>query len=115
MRMQDVAAHLRYLCGACAPMARAIVLPCLLSLGGCAAGPNFTHPTAPSAARYTADAPRGEEVTASDTVQHIALGREIEGNWWDLFRSDAIDKLVKQAVEHNRSLVASMATLAQAQ
>jgi NodT family efflux transporter outer membrane factor (OMF) lipoprotein len=95
-------------------MARAIVLPCVLSLGGCAAGPNFTRPTAPSAARYTGDAPRGEDVAVSDTVQHIDLGREIEGNWWDLFRSDAIDQLVKQAVERNRSLVAAKATLAQA-
>jgi len=78
-------------------------------------GPNFTRPTAPPAARYTGDTPRGEDATASDTAQHIALGREIEGNWWALFRSDAIDQLVKQAVEHNRSLAASKATLAQAQ
>lgn len=78
-------------------------------------GPNFARPTAPSAARYTADNLRAEEASASDTVQHIALGREIEGNWWTLFRSDAIDQLVKQALEHNRSLLASKATLAQAQ
>ena len=61
------------------------------------------------------DTPRGEDATASDTAQHIALGREIVGNWWALLRSDAIDQLVKQAVEHNRRLVASKATLAQAQ
>ncbi len=96
-------------------MARAIVLACILGLGGCAVGPNFTRPTAPPAARYTGDMPRGEDASASDTAQHIALGREIEGNWWALFRSDAIDQLVKQAVEHNRSLAASKATLAQAQ
>jgi hypothetical protein len=46
---------------------------------------------------------RGEDASASDTVQHIALGREIEGHWCTLFRSDAIDQLVKQAVELNRS------------
>src|SRR6266436_6944443 len=86
-----------------------------LGLGGCAVGPHFARPTAPSAAGYTGDMPRGEGAFASDTVQHIALGREIEGNWWTLFRSDAIDQLVKQAVEHNRSLAASIATLAQAQ
>ena len=39
----------------------------------------------------------------------------IEGDWWILFRSDAIDGIVKQAVEHNRTLAASTATLAQAQ
>jgi len=98
-------------------MARAIVSACVLVLGfgGCAAGPNFTRPTAPSAVRYTADTLRGEAGSANDTAQRLALGQEIEGDWWTLFRSDAIDQLVKQAVEHNRSLLASKATLAQAQ
>jgi NodT family efflux transporter outer membrane factor (OMF) lipoprotein len=113
--MQSVASDLGCLCKTSAPMTRAIVLACALSVGGCAIGPHFTRPTAPSAARYTADTLRGENAGASDTVQHIDLGREIERNWWTLFRSDAIDQLVTQAVDHNRSLVASMATLAQAQ
>jgi hypothetical protein len=49
---------------------RAIVLACVLGLGGCAVSPNFIRPTAPPAAGYTADILRGEDV-ASDTVQHI--------------------------------------------
>src|ERR1700677_979978 len=101
MMMQCVAADLGCVFRTFAPLARAIMLAGALSVGGCAAGPHFTRPTAPSAARYTGDAPRGEDVTVSDTAQHITLGREIEGNWWDLFRSDAIDQLVKQAVERN--------------
>jgi NodT family efflux transporter outer membrane factor (OMF) lipoprotein len=112
--VQGVAIDLGCFCKTCAPLARAIALACALSAGGCAAGPNFTRPTVPSAVRYTGDTPGGEGATASDTAQHIALGREIEGNWWALFRSDAIDQLVKQALAHNRSLVASKATLARA-
>src|SRR6266403_1790197 len=115
MMMQGVAADSGCFRRACAPMARAIVLACVFGLGGCAVGPNFTRPTTPPAARYTGDTLRGEDGSAGDTAQRIALGREIEGNWWTLFRSDAIDQLVKQAVEHNRSLAASIATLAQAQ
>jgi len=115
MMMQGIAVDLGRFRTPYAPTAGAIVLACVLSLGGCGVGPNFTRPTAPSADGYTGDMPRGEGATASDTAQHIALGREIEGNWWALFRSDAIDQLVKQAVEHNRSLAASKATLAQAQ
>jgi NodT family efflux transporter outer membrane factor (OMF) lipoprotein len=110
MMMWSVASDMGCLCKTCAPPARAIVLACALSLGGCAVGPNFTRPTAPSAARYTGDTP-----PASATAQHIALGGEIEGNWWALFHSDAIDQLVKQAVAHNRTLAASKATLAQAE
>jgi hypothetical protein len=72
-----------------APMARVLVLACALSVGGCAVGPNFTRPTAPSAARYTGDTLRGEDTSTNDTVQHNVLGRKIAGNWWTLFRSDA--------------------------
>jgi NodT family efflux transporter outer membrane factor (OMF) lipoprotein len=98
-----------------APTALEIVLVCALGLGGCAVGPDFTRPTAPAAARYTRDTLPTEDASANDNLQHIALGREVEGNWWTLFHSDAIDRFVKQAVEHNRSLAASVATLAQAQ
>jgi NodT family efflux transporter outer membrane factor (OMF) lipoprotein len=115
MMMWSVATDMGCLCKTRAALVRAMLLAGALSVGGCAVGPNFTRPTAPSAARYTGDTPRGEDAIASDTAQHIALGREIEGNWWALFRSDAMDQLVKQALAHNRSLVASKATLAQAQ
>jgi NodT family efflux transporter outer membrane factor (OMF) lipoprotein len=113
--MQGIAVGLGCFCKAPAPRARAFVLGCLFGFGGCTVGPDFTRPTAPAAARYTVDTPRGEDASASDGAQHIALGRDIEGNWWTLFRSDAIDQLVRQAVAHNRSLAASTATLKQAQ
>ena len=84
-----------------APTARAVALICIFGVTGCTAGPNFTRPAAPPAARYTADALGIENAAASDTAQHIDLGREVEGAWWMLFRSDIIDQLVKQAVDHN--------------
>jgi NodT family efflux transporter outer membrane factor (OMF) lipoprotein len=94
---------------------RAIVLACVLGFGGCAVGPHFTRPTPPAATRYTAATLHVEGASADDTAQHLALGREVAGDWWSLFRSDAIDQLVKQAVAHNRSLEASTATLRRAQ
>jgi NodT family efflux transporter outer membrane factor (OMF) lipoprotein len=93
----------------------ALMLSCLLSAAGCAAGPDFKRPVPPPAARYTAETLRGEGVSADGQAQHIALGQDIQGAWWTLFRSDAIDQLVTQAVDHNRTLAASVATLAQAQ
>ena len=93
----------------------AILLACALSLGACAVGPEFARPTPPAALRYTRETLRAEDASKSDSVQHVALGQEIEGNWWSLFHSDAIDRLVTQALDHNRTLAASMATLAQAQ
>ena len=115
MMLLSVATDMGRLCKTRAGLVRTILLAGALSVGGCAVGPNFTRPKAPSAARYMGDMRRGEDATASDTAQHIALGREIEGYWWSLFGSNAIDQLVKQALAHNRSLVASKATLAQAQ
>jgi NodT family efflux transporter outer membrane factor (OMF) lipoprotein len=112
--MQGIAVDLACFRKACAPMARAIALACALGLSGCAVGPDFTRPTPPSAARYTADTLRGEGGSASDTAQHFAVGREIAGDWWTLFRSEAINSIVNKAVEQNRSLEASIATLEQA-
>src|ERR1700734_2277869 len=95
--------------------AKALMVSWVLSVGGCAAGPDFTRPVPPPAARYTADPLRSEGASTDDQTQHIALGQNIQSAWWTLFRSDSIDELVKQAVDHNRTLAAAMATLAQAQ
>jgi NodT family efflux transporter outer membrane factor (OMF) lipoprotein len=93
----------------------ALMVSCVLTAGGCAAGPDFIRPVPPSATRYTPETSPGEGASADGQVQRIALGQDIEGAWWTLFRSAAIDQLVKQAVDHNRTLAASLATLAQAQ
>lgn len=94
---------------------RNCALVCFVIVGGCAVGPNFTRPVPPAAARYTPEASHEDSRATQSAAQQIALGRNIEGDWWDLFRSDAIGRIVKQAIEHNRTLAASTATLAQAQ
>src|ERR1700727_20435 len=114
--MQGVASKVKSFRRPRAAPAVAIVLAGAIGPGGGAVGPDFARPPPPAASRYTRDTLHAEEDgSTSDSVQHIALGREIEGNWWTLFHSEAIDQLVAQAVDHNRTLAASMATLAQAQ
>jgi hypothetical protein len=54
----------------------ALILSCVLSFSGCAAGPDFARPAAPTAARYTAETLRGEGASADDSVQHIAPSLE---------------------------------------
>jgi NodT family efflux transporter outer membrane factor (OMF) lipoprotein len=115
MTMQGLPMDLQFIRNTCASMVWALMVSCALSVGGCAAGPDFTRPVPPPAARYTADAGRGEAASADTQLQHIALGHEIEGDWWSLFRSDAINDLVWQAVAHNRNLTAAAATLKQSQ
>jgi NodT family efflux transporter outer membrane factor (OMF) lipoprotein len=94
-------------------MRRTAILLVFAALGACRVGPNFTHPEAPSAARYTSNSLPLE--TGEGGAQHLALGKQIEGDWWSLFGSGPIDGIVQQALLHNRSLEASTATLAQAQ
>jgi NodT family efflux transporter outer membrane factor (OMF) lipoprotein len=97
-----------------------------LIVSGCMVGPNFTRPDTPPAERYTAQMLRGEAPSSRGaapagaaptdaSVQHLLLGQEVAGHWWTLFRSEAIDRIVKDAIDHNRSLAASSATLEQAQ
>lgn len=89
------------------------LLPCVLAaLAACSVGPNFTRPAPPAAARYTSNTLPLEDNTSAGT-QHVALGKQIEGDWWSLFGSDSIDGVVRQALEHNRTLEAAAHTLAQ--
>lgn len=94
--------------------ARTSMLPALTLLAACHVGPNFTRPQPPAVTRYTSDK-LSIEGNSSDGVQHLALGKEIEGNWWSLFGSEAIDGIVKQSLEHNRTIQVAAQTLAQSQ
>jgi NodT family efflux transporter outer membrane factor (OMF) lipoprotein len=78
-------------------------------LSACKVGPNFSRPTAPSADRYV-----GESSGGDATSQRVELGKQIEGNWWSLFKSAPIDAVVTSAIEKNYSLADSAATLARA-
>jgi NodT family efflux transporter outer membrane factor (OMF) lipoprotein len=91
--------------------ARAATLCVLAVLGACSVGPDFKRPDPPAAERYTSDTPAVE--ISSAATQHLALGKEIEGDWWSLFRSGTIDSVVQQALEHNRTLEAAAQTLLQ--
>ncbi len=86
------------------------------ALGGCTLGPNFSRPVPPPDTRYTAETLPGEAPQAeNDTRQHIEYGQDISGDWWSLFGSDALDRIVKDAVAGNQNLAAMTATLAQTQ
>jgi len=93
----------------------AAALGAFAALQACSVGPNFARPEPPAAARYTSDPLTIEQPSSAGGPQHIVLGGEIEGDWWSLFGSDEIDAIVKQALQHNRTLKSAAQTLAQAQ
>ncbi|HLO26947.1 MAG TPA: efflux transporter outer membrane subunit [Geobacteraceae bacterium] len=88
------------------------------ALTGCAVGPDFRQPAAPTTNAYTAAPLSSETASAPVTggeAQRFVAGRDIPGQWWTLFHSPALDRLVRQALADNPTLAAAQATLRQAQ
>ncbi len=84
----------------------AVVL-CGCALNGCAVGPDFKPPQAPSLAYTTPPATLGE--------QRIQYGGEVAADWYTLFKSDAINQLVRDALQGNPDLEAAEHNLHAAQ
>lgn len=87
-------------------------------LMGCAVGPNFKPPEAPDTQAYTSTALPSETATASvagGTVQRFKMGEKIPDQWWKLFHSEALDRLIRRAFVDNPTTVAAQAALRQAQ
>jgi NodT family efflux transporter outer membrane factor (OMF) lipoprotein len=100
-----------------------LLRPALLTVSavlavGCAVGPRYQRPQAPANAGYapvelpqtsaSAPIPGGE-------AQHLVSGLDIPFNWWEQFRSPALNALVERAFEHNPTVASAQAALVQAQ
>src|ERR1700758_5313373 len=86
----------------------------LAALTGCAAGPDFKRPAAPSVKRYTADALPSQTDSAPiqlGIAQRFAEDRNLEAQWWPLFHSEALNSLVKSGLQANPDLQAADAAL----
>jgi NodT family efflux transporter outer membrane factor (OMF) lipoprotein len=86
-------------------------------LAGCAVGPDFEPPPAPDVSGYTAQ-PLPQQTAAADVkggeAQRFVHDLDIPGQWWTLFHSEALTKLVEDAIAHNPTLSAAQAALRQA-
>jgi len=93
------------------------VLVCAAALlaTGCTIGPRYTPPGSPPVQRYTAGAQPARTPDAAGTSQHFAYGRALTAQWWTLFRSPALDRLLQTALKNNPTLEGAQATLRQAQ
>jgi NodT family efflux transporter outer membrane factor (OMF) lipoprotein len=86
----------------------------LLSLGGCAVGPNYKRPAAPAVPGYT-PAPAGgtsstPNVRGGETQQFVR-GEDIPGAWWTLFHSKPLNNLIERSLKNNPDLKAAQAAL----
>ncbi len=100
--------------------ARAALIAALAaaSLAGCAAGPDFRRPAAPGVASFTTGALPAETAgapVAGGQPQRFAPGQKIPAEWWALFRSEPLDRLIRQALADSPTLAAARAALREAQ
>lgn len=95
----------------------ALVLALVL-LSGCAAGPDFKSPDAPTITRYSPDGM--PVITASaDTelggMQRFRIDGDVPSAWWKLFENPQLTRLMDEAIQANPSLEAAQAALRVAQ
>jgi NodT family efflux transporter outer membrane factor (OMF) lipoprotein len=88
------------------------------SLAGCAVGPNFHSPAAPTTTQYT----RGQQpqVTTDSPVpgggaQTLVADRDIPADWYSLFQSEPLDDLVRRSLHDSPTVEAAKAALRSAE
>ena len=84
----------------------------------CAVGPSYHRPVAPADAGY-APVPL-PQTSASAPIhggeaQRLVNGRDIPFEWWELFKSPALNALVERAFRANPTIASAQAALVQAQ
>jgi NodT family efflux transporter outer membrane factor (OMF) lipoprotein len=110
-----------FLYGSSRPGARrsriGVGLAITLLVAACSVGPDFSRPDAPEDAAFTPKPLPEKTVSAAvqgGEAQHLAMDRDIPFEWWELFRSPALNSLIKKAFEANPTLPAAEAALRQA-
>ena len=89
------------------------------ALSACApVGPNYKPPNPPPTQRYT-EAPLAQQTASAETAggraQRYSPAARIPADWWGLFHSEALTKLVRAAIADSPTLDAARAALVQAQ
>jgi NodT family efflux transporter outer membrane factor (OMF) lipoprotein len=84
-------------------------------LAGCGLIPGYKAPPPPTETGYTPNAlPSVLSAGGAGADQRFVLGEKISGSWWKLFGSSALDGVLAEAVQGNRTLAAAKASLAEA-
>lgn len=87
-------------------------------LAGCTKGPRYQSPAPPSLTAYTpAPQPTSTAVATgkAGAEQRFHSSSDISGQWWTLFQSPQLDRMVRTALDHSPTLTEAVATLKGAQ
>ena len=95
----------------------AVLLSVAVFGAGCAVGPRWHAPAAPADAGYS-PTPLPETSASAPVhggeVQRLVGGRDIPFEWWELFKSPALNALVERAFKANPTIASAQAALVQA-
>lgn len=97
---------------------RAFVLLAASSLAGCASGPAFERPAAPTVGVYTTSAMPGLTESSRGALgqsQRLVTMPSDTAPWWRALRSPALDSLIALALTESPTVRAAEATLRQSQ
>lgn len=97
-----------------------IVIILNLAMNGCMVGPNFHSPRAPHVKRYTASPLPAKTVSIPSIgkggkSQAFLVGQDISSEWWVLFHSPEINRLIQIGLNNSPNLAAAYAALRVAQ
>ena len=87
-----------------------VVVAMSLAVSGCAVGPNFSPAPAPDVTGYvrgnlaSADPGKGPPAIPG---QRFLSGADVSTRWWAAFKSQPLNELVKESVNHNPNLQAA--------
>ncbi len=90
---------------------------CAVLMAGCAVGPEFARPEAPTAAAYSPDglpAPTAQTDLPTGAAQKFNPGAPVAQAWWEAFHAEPLTRLVEQALKTNPDVQAAEAALRQA-
>ena len=85
-------------------------------LGGCAVGPDYREPSAPTTSYMKQALPTKivADGSAQNPSQRLVAGLDIPGQWWTLFHNRQLNALITTALAANADLAAAQAALRQA-
>lgn len=87
---------------------------CLLVLAGCAAGPDYARPRDTLPPTYLAPEAKatGPE---NDVARQTVTAEDLPAQWWELFHSEQLNRLVEDSLKHNPNIDAAQAALRNAE
>ncbi len=91
-----------------------IFLAALLLAPACVMGPNFKKPAPPDVGGYTPTPISTTSSTpnvAGGEAQRLVEGKDIPGEWWQVFHSRPLDDLIARALKANPDLKSAQAAL----